>query len=147
MEQDNNSIKADSSSNPSEREISESTKEFLTRHWEYYLDFTKTALQEGDDAPHYLLRRLEEMKSTLTYLQFPWEKAIPIIHQGTCLCYEVRMGPNERRRLMIQSTQFLEMAIFMAQNKKTIHRLLLYLENQIKDLKALIGEPENQSEQ
>ena len=45
MEQDNNSIKADSLSNPSEREITESTKEFLTRHWEYYLDFTKTALQ------------------------------------------------------------------------------------------------------
>lgn len=139
MEQDNNSNKV-------ERLISEITKDFLEKYGAYYLDYSKTILDKEDDIPHFLLRRLEEMKSILIHLNLAWKDTTPMVHQGFMLYAEGHTGKNERKKLINYSTNLINSMTFFAQNTKVIHNLLLFYDNQIKDLKAMIGEPNNTEE-
>lgn len=131
----------------SQREIAGPIKDFLTQHSAYYLNFSKITLDEGDDSLHFLLRRLEEMKMLISNLQLPWEKAILFIHQGACFHYEKQLMLGEKKKILGLSSQLISMAVVMMQNKKMIHRLGLYFENQINDLKALIELSESKVEQ
>lgn len=124
----------------STREVSEATKAFLNMQATYYLNYFKTTLQDGDDPLHFLLRRLEGQKSTLIHLQIPWEKSVSLMHLGSVLSYEKNIGDNARRKALNLSTVIIDAMLFLVQDSKSIHAQVLCLNEQIEDLKALIGE-------
>lgn len=124
----------------STREVSEATKAFLNMQAAYYLNYFKTTLQDGDDPLHFLLRRLEGQKSTLTHLQIPWEKAVSFVHRGSVLAYSKNTEENAGRKALNLSTVIIDSMLFLAQDSKSIHAQLLCLNEQIEDLKALIAE-------
>ena len=124
----------------STREVSEATKAFLNMQAAYYLNYFKTNLQDGDDPLHFLLRRLEGQKSTLIHLQIPWEKAVSFVHRGSVLAYCKHTEENGGRKTLNQSTVIIDSMLFLVQDSKSIHAQVLWLNEQIEDLKALIGE-------
>lgn len=124
----------------STREVSEATKTFFNMQATYYLNYFKTTLLDGDDPLHFLLRRLEGQRSTLAHLQIPWEKSVSFVHRGSVLAYERNTGDNSRKKTLNLSSAIIDAMMFLVQDSKSIHAQISCLNEQIEDLKALIGE-------
>lgn len=139
MENNNNNETGKLTSTPAD-EINEITKEFLTMLANDHVRFANKNLTTNDDPLHFLLRRLKEIKSILTHLELSWEKCIPIVHKGSILFHYAQEGKNARQKIINLSTELINTMSFLSLNSNLVHTLILYYDNQIKDLQTMIGE-------
>lgn len=115
-----------------------SSNDFLLMQAGYFHACIGEEIAESDDTLHYYLRHLESMKLLVTNLELPWCEFIPIAHRGSLVSITPIQGEKAGKELPKYSNALITCLSFLTKQNNLIHKMAVYYDQQIRDLKLLI---------
>ena len=100
---------------------------------------------ESDDPEAYLLNQSQKMMAVLAFMQLPWYKYIPVLHESFVLYLERIEGKKAHKRAFRLTADLMRSVSEISQMGSYVTRMINYYQRQVCDLKTLqsIDEAEN----
>lgn len=92
---------------------------------------------ETDEPEAYLLNQSQKMMSVLAFMQLPWYKYVPVLHESFVLYLERIEGRKAHRRAFKLTADLMRSVAEMSQMGDYITKMINYYQRQVCDLKTL----------
>ncbi len=90
-----------------------------------------------DDPEAYLLNQSQKMMSVLAFMQLPWHKYIPVLHESFVLYLDRVEGKKTHRRTLKLTADLMRSVAEMSQMGGYVTKMIHYYQRQVCDLKTL----------
>lgn len=92
---------------------------------------------ETDDPEAYLLNQSQKMMSVLAFMQLPWYKYMPVLHESFVLYLEQVEGRKAHKRAFRLTADLMRSVSEMSQIGGYVTKMINYYQRQVCDLKTL----------
>lgn len=128
---------------PFSPEESEALSSYFERQSERLTEIFGRTDEEDPEA--YLLNQSQKMMSVLAFMQLPWYKYIPVLHESFVLYLERIEGKKAHKRAFRLTADLMRSVSEMSQMGNYVIKMINFYQRQVCDLKTLrsMNETEN----
>lgn len=128
---------------PFSPEESEALSSYFERQSERLTEIFGRTDEEDPEA--YLLNQSQKMMSVLAFMQLPWYKYIPVLHESFVLYLERIEGKKAHKRAFRLTADLMRSVSEMSQMGNYVIKMINFYQRQVCDLKTLrsMNEAEN----